>query len=73
MQVQIDIEFEKLVAIIKKLPSKRLLQLKVEMKKIISKEKGNTTLKSLFLKGPVATKKQLEAIESNRKSWLNGL
>ncbi|WP_164905235.1 hypothetical protein [Aequorivita ciconiae] len=63
-----DIEFEKLVAIIKKLPSKRLLQLKAEMERIISKEKDNATLKSLLLKGPVATQKQLETIEGNRKS-----
>ncbi len=68
MQVQVEIEFEQLVKIVKDLPTGKLRQLKAEIEKkaISEKEKGH--LKSILLKGPVATKKQLEIIENNRKS-----
>jgi len=68
MQVQVDIEFEQLVKIVKTLPTGKLRQLKAEIEKKTGNEKVKTDLKSLLLKGPVATKKQLETIENNRKS-----
>jgi len=68
MQVQVDIEFEQLVKIVKTLPTGKLLQLKAEIEKETANERSKTDLKSLLLKGPVATKKQLETIENNRKS-----
>jgi len=71
MQVQVDIEFEQLVKIVKTLPTGKLRQLKAEIEKETTKERSKTGLKSLLLKGPVATKKQLENIENNRKS-ING-
>jgi hypothetical protein len=67
MQVQVDIEFDQLVKIVKTLPTGKLQQLKAEIDKKTIKEKGNTDLKTLLLNGPVATKKQLETIENNRK------
>ena len=68
MQVQVDIEFDQLVKIVKSLPTGKLKQLKAEIEKKTINEKAKTDLKSLLLKGPVATKKQLETIENNRKS-----
>jgi len=68
MQVQVDIEFEQLVKIVKTLPTGKLRQLKAEIEKETANERNKTDLKSLLLKGPVATKKQLETIENNRKS-----
>ena len=68
MQVQVDIEFDQLVKIVKTLPTGKLRQLKAEIEKETANERSKTDLKSLLLKGPVATKKQLETIENNRKS-----
>ena len=68
MQVQVDIEFEQLVKIVKTLPTGKLRQLKAEIEKNTTTQKSKIDLKSLLLNGPVATKKQLETIENNRKS-----
>ncbi|HMO33804.1 MAG TPA: hypothetical protein PKE07_12495 [Lacibacter sp.] len=68
MQVQVDIEFDQLVKIVKKLPPVKLRQLKKEIEKKSVKEKGKPDLKTLLLNGPVATKKQLATIENNRKA-----
>jgi hypothetical protein len=67
MQVQLDIEFDQLLKIVKTLPSVQLRQLKAEIEKE-AKTKKTIDLESLLLNGPVATKKQLETIENNRKA-----
>ena len=67
MQVQVDIEFDQLVKIVKTLPTGKLRQLKAEIEKKTIKERRKADLKTLLLNGPVATKKQLETIENNRK------
>ena len=62
-----DIAFDKLLKLVQKLPSGKLRQLKA----VIEKEEKKTRaidLLSLLLKGPVATKKQLEQIAMNRKA-----
>ena len=68
MEAQVDIDFEELVKIVKKLPKGklRLLRAEIEKKETVKNKVGN--LKSILLKGPVATKKQLEVIENNRKA-----
>ena len=68
MQVQVDIEFEQLVRIVKTLPSGKLRRLKAEIEKNTRTKKEKVDLKSLLLNGPIATSKQLETIENNRKS-----
>jgi hypothetical protein len=68
MQLQVDIEFNELVKIVKTLPSGKLRQLKAEIEKETKSENVKPDLKSMLLKGPVATKKQLDIIENNRKS-----
>ena len=68
MQVQVDIGFDQLVKIVKTLPAGQLRQLKAEIEKETTNNKRDADLETLLLNGPVATKKQLETIESNRKA-----
>lgn len=68
MQVQGDIDFEELVKIVKKLPKGKLRLLRAEIEKKAAAEQQVPNLKALLLKGPVATKRQLEIIENNRKA-----
>ncbi len=68
MQLQVDIEFEQLVKMVKTLPSGKLRQLKAVIDKKTVKDKPKVNLRKLLLNGPVATTKQLNAIENNRKA-----
>jgi len=67
MQVQVDIEFDELLKIVKTLPSGKLKQLKAEIEKEAKSDKS-IDLERLLLNGPTATKKQLETIAKNRKA-----
>ncbi len=67
MQVQVDIEFEQLLKIVKTLPSGQLKQLKAEIEKKGKSDKS-IDLEALLLNGPTATKKQLNTIAKNRKA-----
>jgi len=67
MQVQVDIEFNQLLKIVKTLPSGQLKQLKDEIEKK-AKNNKSVDLEALLLNGPTATKKQLETITQNRKA-----
>jgi len=68
MQVQVDIEFNQLVKIVKTLPARQLKQLKAEIEKEAKDGRQRTDLKTILLNGPIATKKQLKIIENNRKA-----
>ncbi len=67
MQVQLDIEFDQLLKMVKTLPSRQLQRLKAEIEKEAKAEKSGD-LETLLLNGPTATKKQLEVIDKNRKA-----
>ena len=67
MQVQVDIGFDQLLKIVKKLPSGQLKQLKAEIEKEVKNDKS-ADLETLLLNGPTATKKQLDTIDKNRKA-----
>jgi hypothetical protein len=67
MQVQLDIEFDQLLKMVKALPSGQLKQLKAEIEKE-AKVNESVDLETLLLNGPTATKKQLEVIDKNRKA-----
>jgi len=67
MQVRVDIEFDELLKIVKTLPPGKLKQLKEEIEKEAKSDKS-IDLEHLLLKGPTATKKQLETIAKNRKA-----
>ncbi|MBZ5858378.1 hypothetical protein [Flavihumibacter profundi] len=68
MQVQVDIEFEQLLEIVKTLPAGQLKLLKAEIGKKRKVNKSKADLETILMNGPVATEKQLEIIESNRKA-----
>lgn len=68
MQVQIDIAFDQLLKVVRKLPAGQLKQLKAEIEKEGKDDKSKIDLEALLLNGPIATKKQLEIIEKNRKA-----
>lgn len=68
MQVQVDIEFDQLVKIVKSLSSGKLKQLRAEIDKKATLAGADADLENLLLNGPTATTKQLETIAKNRKS-----
>lgn len=68
MQVQVDIGFDQILRIVKKLPAGQLRQLKAQIEKGVSEEKSKIDLLTLLLNGPTATKKQLKTIADNRKA-----
>ncbi len=68
MQVQVNIEFDQLLKIVKSLPSGKLKQLKAEMEKKTDDSHAENDLEKLLLNGPTATKKELAVIAKNRKA-----
>ena len=69
MQVQVDIGFEQLVSIAKKLPEIQWQALKGEVEKDNDQLKINADdLEAFLLNGPTYSKKQLDVIEENRKA-----
>ena len=71
MQLQVDIEFDQLVKIVKTLPAGKLRQLKAAIEAELKKVESKVDLLTLLLNGPVATKKQVKLIEDNRKAINN--
>ena len=66
MQVEVNLEFDQLLKIVRSLPSGKLKQLKAEIeRKSVSTP---TDLEQLLLSGPTATKKELDIIVNNRKA-----
>lgn len=68
MQVQVEIEFEQLVQIAKKLPGKQWTKLKAEVEAKTMTDNKREEFKKLLLSGPVFSKKQLETIAETRKA-----
>jgi hypothetical protein len=68
MQVHVDIGFDQLLRMVKKLPVEQLQQLKDHIEKEVKTEKSKVDLLPLLLSGPVATKRQLQKIANNRKA-----
>ena len=68
MQVKVDIGFDQLLTIVKKLPIGQLRKLKAEIAKGEKDEKSIIGLETLLLNGPIATKKQLNVILNNRQA-----
>lgn len=69
MQVQVDIQFDDLLKIVKNLPEKQLSILKKEIEQ--DTPRTNTKrqeFKDFLLSGPTFSKKQLETIDKTRKA-----
>lgn len=67
MQVQVDIGFDQLVQLAKRLPAKQWTKLKQEVEEQAPKDKEREDYKKLLLSGPTFSKKQLDAIAKTRK------
>ncbi len=68
MQVQVDIEFDQLVQIAKKLPAKQWTRLKAEVEAKPTIDKKRKELKEFLLNGPTFSKKQFETIAETRNA-----
>jgi hypothetical protein len=69
MQVSMEIGFDQLVGIVKKLPPKQWTKLKTEVEKDkISAKDIQDDMEAFLLKAPVFTKKQLDTIAKTRKA-----
>ena len=68
MQVEVDIEFDDLLKIVKNLPAIQLSKLKKEIEANPEKETKRQDFKSLLLNGPTFSKKQLDNIARTRKA-----
>ncbi len=68
MQVQVDIEFDQLVQIARKLPAKQWTKLKAEVEAKPTKDAEREEFKKFLLNGPTFSEKQLETIAETRKS-----
>jgi hypothetical protein len=67
MEILPDIKYTQLLKIVKNLSPGKLRQLKAVIDKQSKSDGSDADLLTLLLNGPVATKKQLETIELNRK------
>jgi hypothetical protein len=68
MQVQVEIEFDQLVQIAKKLPANQWTRLKAEVEAKPTIEKKRQELREFLLSGPTFSKKQLETIAETRNA-----
>ncbi len=66
--MQIDIEFDQLLRIIRTLPSGQLKLLKSEIERERNLSKQKVDLETLLMNGPIATKKQVAVIKKNGKA-----
>jgi hypothetical protein len=68
MQLQLDIAFDQLVQLAKRLPKKEWVKLKQEVDQEHVSGKQVSDLESFLLTGPTFTKKQLNEIAKTRKA-----
>ena len=68
MQVQVDIEFNQLVQLAKKLPAKQWTKLKAEVEMQNKPTEVASELEKFLLTAPTFTKKQLDEIAKTRKA-----
>ena len=68
MQVQVDIGFEQLLKLAKKLPAKQWNKLKTEVEKVQNQNITTSDLEDFLLSAPTFNKKQLDEIAKTRKA-----
>lgn len=68
MQVQLELGFDQLVQIAKKLPAKQWTRLKAEVEADPKTHKEREEFRKILLEGPVYSKKQLDTIAETRKA-----
>lgn len=67
MQIQVDIGFDQLVQLAKRLPVKQWTKLKQEVEEQTPKDQEREDFKNLLLNGPTFSQEQLDAIANTRK------
>lgn len=67
MQIQVDIAFEQLVTIVRKLPKTKWQELKSKVDEAIHSN-ADDDLETFLLNGPTYTEEQLKVIDDNRKA-----
>jgi hypothetical protein len=68
MQIEVDIAFDQLVKLAKKLPVNQWAKLKTEVDKETKMDSKASELEKFLLTAPTFTKKQLNEIEKTRKA-----
>jgi hypothetical protein len=68
MQAQVDIAFDQLVKIAKRLPATQWKKLKKEVEGKMLNTEHNSDLVSLLLSAPTYSKKQLDEVAKTRKT-----
>ena len=68
MQVQVDIGFDQLVSIIKKLPARQWAKLKSEIERNGKDVSQNQDLEAFLLRAPTFSQKQIDTIGETRKA-----
>ncbi len=68
MQIQVDIEFDQLVELAKKLPSRQWTKLKRAVENDKEANGQDADLESFLLNAPTFSKKQLDEITKTRKA-----
>ena len=68
MQVSMEIGFDQLVGIVKKLPAKQWTKLKAEVEKEKVPVNKMQDMEAFLMTAPVFTKKQLDTIAKTRKA-----
>jgi hypothetical protein len=68
MQVQLDIEFDQLVKLAKRLPVSQWTKLKQQVDKKVKTSKTVSGLEAFLMTAPTYTKKQLNEIDKTRKA-----
>ncbi len=67
MQAQVDIGFDQLVQLAKRLPATKWKKLKKEVEASTPKDIEREEFKKLLLNGPIFSKKQLDVVAETRK------
>ena len=68
MQIHVDIGFDDLIRIVKKLPKDQLLKFKKELEKQATADTQAQDLESFLMSAPTFSAKQLETIAQTRKA-----
>ena len=68
MQIQVDIGFDDLIRMVKRLPKDQLLKLKKELEKQAAINTQAQNLESFLMSAPTFSAEQLETIEQTRKA-----
>ena len=68
MQIQVDIGFDDLIRLVKRLPKDQLLKFKKELERQTTNDSQAQDLESFLMSAPTFSAKQIETIEQTRKA-----